>query len=1183
MKEKEREALRRMDLSQFIAESKDKRDPAVYNNTGVEDESDTDDNNGVNELLDTPPAARTRRTVKPPQRFQEGQKQAKLADKREKEERAWTQKESTSAFTNYFYVDGCKDFSFLNKSSGLSPQEKASKEKVYAYFNIRSTTSSSCFLPHECVATDFDLYITLLFWKYCIGLKASKRGIPDATEETVTQFCTCVKNLEEGTECCPDKVKEYIKKSIHVIILLVVVKLVDAARDHVFQNGDEGEFYREDSVLNKAAPSVSQARELKCKTASESGMSKQAVSKIRQKERCFIQEKYPSYECVACKDRFVIYTLHFDGVCTSFWGSGKTYEVVSLQILNTNENSRKDRRFCCFLGIIPHIKNVTTAAQDSLSFLRTIIQEMVVSGILGRYYYSNGIYYHIRWCVLALCGDTKAQEVLSGFPGKQLSNHPSLYDDTMKVYINPITKRYDVAGDYLTTVGSGLSFAESPWNKLNSRCYYRFWNVVNLKKSKLLQQLEKSADEDGKKEINHLKRIRQVFGSDNGWRPVPFPRELSTRLWCNSVTKAIEWNKTETTCRFPDFSAVAPTTAAVEETDDQQDGEIECLQDYILQRASEEAGATEASRPVSDCGSQASESALDDAEATQKMLLNYYQNKLKSGEKPSQYRGLDSYLPLPPGFAFVVDPMHLVGNAVTKFMVLLSNKATKTTTALKGLGIDVFASKMRDSKPSDFSCLTVDKCYLAGAIKTMKDYVTEYPGNLDWFQPGMLLHENMTDLKTEYKFQVAFGIAHFAFKDFRNESPILEMLTCFDAMAYLVTAFTCINEVCAVQGRLDFFLGKLCNMMYPGFENPTITNLTAIAESILRCGCLVAVSSFPSEGSYHYVIDNMLSGRSPQKTVFDRIHLLMVSNMFLFWSRAAESDSFSNAEYYNNTSNPLLDSIPSWIADEKIAFYNFQDDLNYVRDDSKVYDDLFFKMVNTNGLMSEELSDRNRAPCPSTLQQMGLLSHFTWNGVVYHSACEPFCGKRERPALHQITPSTLMTAKDSLAITLNKDGSMLLLLIVGYYVTFIDGNPYPEAVGIVIPTYHFSLVAPWCPYCYLDIQKIQSRDWVFRYVRTSLNRIHVNSATPLPYNNGNVMIFSGCLVLRAERVIIHSPLFRPSQNPVKNLLRKRGRKATDVDVSKMSEADIIRLFNENKRMKEEIEELKKELQMGNEE
>lgn len=162
-----------------------------------------------------------------------------------------------------------------------------------------------------------------------------------------------------------------------------------------------------------------------------------------------------------------------------------------------------------------------------------------------------------------------------------------------------------------------------------------------------------------------------------------------------------------------------------------------------------------------------------------------------------------------------------------------------------------------------------------------------------------------------------------------------------------------------------------------------------------------------------------------------------------------------------------------------------------------------------------------------------------------------------------------MTAKDSLAITLNKDGSMLL--IVGYYGTFIDGNPYPEAVGIVIPTYHFSLVAPWCPYCYLDIQKILSEDWVFRYVRTSLNRVHVNSATPLPYNNGNVMIYFGCLVLRAERVIMHSPLFSPSQNPVKNLFCKRGRKASDVDMSKMSEADIIRLFNEN-NLKTKLEE-----------
>ena len=52
---------------------------------------------------------------------------------------------------------------------------------------------------------------------------------------------------------------------------------------------------------------------------------------------------------------------------------------------------------------------------------------------------------------------------------------------------------------------------------------------------------------------------------------------------------------------------------------------------------------------------------------------------------------------------------------------------------------------------------------------------------------------------------------------------------------------------------------------------------------------------------------------------------------------------------------------------------------------------------------------------------------------------------------------------------------------------------------------------------------------------------------------------------------MHSPLFSPSQNPVKNLFCKRGRKASDVDMSKMSEADIIRLFNEN-NLKTKLEE-----------
>ena len=50
--------------------------------------------------------------------------------------------------------------------------------------------------------------------------------------------------------------------------------------------------------------------------------------------------KYPQEK--KCEDRLVFYSFHFDGVCTSFWGSGTTVEVVSLQIMNTPEANRAD-------------------------------------------------------------------------------------------------------------------------------------------------------------------------------------------------------------------------------------------------------------------------------------------------------------------------------------------------------------------------------------------------------------------------------------------------------------------------------------------------------------------------------------------------------------------------------------------------------------------------------------------------------------------------------------------------------------------------------------------------------------------------------------------------------------------------------------------------------------------------
>ena len=67
------------------------------------------------------------------------------------------------------------------------------------------------------------------------------------------------------------------------------------------------------------------------------------------RQRYNITGKYPQGK--KCEDRLVFYSFHFDGVYTSFWGSGTTVEVVSLQIMNTPESNRADRRFCCFVGV----------------------------------------------------------------------------------------------------------------------------------------------------------------------------------------------------------------------------------------------------------------------------------------------------------------------------------------------------------------------------------------------------------------------------------------------------------------------------------------------------------------------------------------------------------------------------------------------------------------------------------------------------------------------------------------------------------------------------------------------------------------------------------------------------------------------------------------------------------------
>ena len=44
-------------------------------------------------------------------------------------------------------------------------------------------------------------------------------------------------------------------------------------------------------------------------------------------------------------------------------------------------------------------------------------------------------------------------------------------------------------------------------------------------------------------------------------------------------------------------------------------------------------------------------------------------------------------------------------------------------------------------------------------------------------------------------------------------------------------------------------------------------------------------SNFRAEGSYNKVVKNLLNGRKPCKTLFKRLHELMMITMFLYWSK----------------------------------------------------------------------------------------------------------------------------------------------------------------------------------------------------------------------------------------------------------------------------------------------------------
>ena len=144
---------------------------------------------------------------------------------------------------------------------------------------------------------------------------------------------------------------------------------------------------------------------------------------------------------------------------------------------------------------------------------------------------------------------------------------------------------------------------------------------------------------------------------------------------------------------------------------------------------------------------------------------------------------------------------------------------------------------MRGGYSAEYSCFLVPRCYINRAVN-MAEYQKRHPTYIPWFHPGMLLSSNMSDLKTEYKFQIVFGFAHYAFKDYCNESPIADMLACFDGLSCLATTFHGHQRSGVRTSETRLLLGNISNCVYSGFETPTVTNMTALFESILRCGAL---------------------------------------------------------------------------------------------------------------------------------------------------------------------------------------------------------------------------------------------------------------------------------------------------------------------------------------------------------
>ena len=1012
----------------------------------------------------------------------------------------------------------------------------------------------------------------------------------------------------------------------------------------------------------------------------ENSPEKPLPSDDRNKLRSRVQMDYPTGD-VSCEDRFAWLSIHFDGITTNRYGAGRSYEVLSVEIKNTPDENRSLRRFCCVLGVLKHEPDKMTADQPFIAALHTMIQLLVVSGLLGHYYYHDNKWYHIRWGALVLSGDTKAQEVLSGYTGKQMSRSYSLFSDAEKQMLNPRLGIYHPSGFYLTKEDSSLVTFETPWNRLDEKSFLRFFNIIASGDQKAIDMLKSLDDEEGKKEIESLKTLLQFLKKTKGWNPTTFPTRMGREIFCRCLLNAAVMTTKESA--FPRFTVMeaelerrqkekeekkaskkaskkgaskkgvsksrkraADTPAqepqpAVEETQPPNAPQV----DDTTQMLVEEAAPSQTSAPAQPSSNTAT--AADGEQGTEEqrpapekvvplhdlvkerlerdspveetvyqlwhrlveenetltpedkaVAKTFFESFLRIYDSPQREPTIppfDRHFPILPGLAFALDGMHMGSNFNQQVSKLFSNRMTDTAAGLNSAGFDDYARGMRQDENGE-SCFTVNKLVLLRGIQRLDEYVKKHPTYIPWLSPDMLEFENMKKLKSEWQFTMMFGVFFFAYQDFFREELFFVILACFDCIAFLYTARQSFKDIAEVQARNDYFLGQLANITYPGFLTPTVVNAADYFDSIVRAGPNSTYHNFGAESGYSTLINNDMGGCNPCKTISRRYNVLRVSEMFLFDYNCKKKEILYKEGDPVDLTNALAAGIPPWLInpqDTRFALENVMEDYQYYKDDSLVYDGLLFEMLSNPeadvGALLDTLLTTKKAEIDrefTVTESSVLRKSLTWDGTVYHSVFDRKRGtraEREMQTPEALTVENLEFGKECFAITTDKKDVLQVLLVLGYIVSRVNGQPYPEAVGILLPTFCGSFVVDRCPRAVLDVDDEDFVACRYRYVRVSLYRLHVDTAIPFPLGEDTLVFYQNCLILRPSKRVPHHKLFRGEKEAEKAGMETMLQKESDAKDALVADMEVMKaeLKEKDRELEEkdrEIEEMKRKME-----